>query len=59
VRLEIINLLGQRLAILVDGRREAGNWSVIWETSGIASGVYYCKITGGDFSQTRKMILIR
>jgi len=59
VRLEIINLLGQRLAILVDGRREAGNWSVIWETSGVASGVYYCKMTAGDSSQTRKMILIR
>jgi len=59
VRLEVINLLGQRVAVLLDGRREAGSWSVIWQTSGIASGVYYCKMTASDFRQIRKLILTR
>lgn len=59
VKLEIRNLLGQKVATLVDERQEAGYKSVNWDASKAASGLYFCKLTAGEYAQTRRMILIR
>jgi 5'-nucleotidase/UDP-sugar diphosphatase len=59
VRLEIYNLLGQRVATLVEGWETAGQRSVRWDASGLASGVYVCRLAAGDYAQTRKMTLLK
>jgi len=57
VKLEIFNLFGQRLATLVDCRQPGGNRSVIWDASEFSSGVYFYRLTAGDYTFTRKMVL--
>ena len=59
VELSIYNVLGQKVAILVNERQQAGNHQVEWEASGFASGVYYYRIHAGEFVDVKKMILIR
>jgi hypothetical protein len=59
VSLEVYNLSGQRIDTLVDTEMQAGRHVVSWDACGCSSGIYFYKLTAGDFSQTRKMILIR
>jgi predicted outer membrane repeat protein len=57
VKLEIFNLFGQRLATLVDCKQQGGNRSVIWDAGGLASGIYFYRLTTRDYTVTRKMVL--
>jgi hypothetical protein len=59
VKLEIYNLFGQKVATLVDGQQEAGYRSVTWDASEVPSGVYFYKLSGGDFTETRRMMLVK
>ncbi|MFH1891549.1 MAG: LamG-like jellyroll fold domain-containing protein [Candidatus Zixiibacteriota bacterium] len=64
VRLEVYNLLGQKVTTLVDGYRPAGKHAIIWngtDSSGdaVASGVYFYKLATDRFTDTRKMLLLK
>jgi hypothetical protein len=59
VELSIYNLLGQKVATLVNEQKQAGNHQVEWDASGFASGIYYYRIVGGKFQDVKKMILIK
>jgi hypothetical protein len=60
VNLSIYNMLGQKVATLVNKKQKAGNYSMQWDASGFASGVYYYRLnTDGGFVQTKKLILLR
>jgi hypothetical protein len=59
VKLEVYNLRGQKVATLVDAQQEAGYRSVTWQDSEAASGVYFYKLTAGDFTEVKRMTLLR
>ena len=59
VTLEVYNVLGEKVATLVDGRITAGTHSVTFDASNFSSGVYFYKLSSGDFSMTRKMMLLK
>ena len=59
VRLEIYNVVGQKVATLVTGSLEAGQHTVSWNASAVASGVYLYRLQAGDFSETKKMLLLK
>jgi hypothetical protein len=60
INLSIYTLDGQRVATVRDGLAPAGRHAVTWDGSGLASGVYLCRLTGqGDLTQTRKMLLVK
>lgn len=59
VSLKVYDLLGREVATLVNEQKPAGTYEVTFNASGLSSGVYYYKITAGDYSETKKMILIR
>jgi hypothetical protein len=59
VKLDIYNISGQKVATVVDGQQEAGYISVTWDASDVSSGVYFYKLTAGDFSEVKRMTLLR
>jgi len=59
VNLEIYDVLGQLVQTLVDENRPAGRYSVEFDSGALASGVYFYRLTAGDFTETRKMILMK
>jgi len=64
VKLEIFNLLGQRVTKLVDEARNAGRYSFIWDGNNqsgeeVASGVFFYRIEAGDYTKVRKMTILR
>lgn len=59
VKLAIFNSLGQEIANIVNEELSVGKYKADWNASNYPSGVYYYKITAGDFSETKKMILIK
>lgn len=62
VELKVYDIIGNEIATLVNEYRPAGVYKVpfsIDNNDGLSSGIYFYKITAGDFVQTRKMILIK
>ena len=63
VRLEVFNLLGQRIATLVDGGRAAGSHTAEWDATdaagqAVGAGVYLYRLSGDGARITRRMLLI-
>ena len=63
VRLEVFNILGQRIATLVDGERPAGFHTAHWDATdaageAVAAGVYLYRLSGDGVQATRSMLLI-
>jgi len=59
VRLDVYNIIGEQVATLVQGRHEIGGYTVGWDAAGIASGIYYYRISSAKFTSTKKMILMK
>jgi hypothetical protein len=59
VSLEVYDLMGRKVTTVVDEAQTAGYKSVRWDASACASGVYFYKLTVGDFSQTMRMTLVK
>jgi len=57
--LKVYDLLGRQVAVLAEGRLGAGEHSVTFEGGELASGVYFFVLSCREFSQSRKMLLIR
>ncbi len=67
VTLKVYNVLGQEVVALVDGQQAAGQYSVLFDASNLATGVYFYRLQSGDpssssgqsFVQTNKMVLVK
>lgn len=59
VKLVVFDLLGREIRTLVNEFRTAGNHTVEFNASNLASGVYFYRIEAGDFTATKKMLLIK
>ncbi|MGO9480855.1 MAG: T9SS type A sorting domain-containing protein [Candidatus Kryptoniota bacterium] len=59
VSIKIYNILGQEVATLVNAHQTAGNYVATFNASRFASGVYFYRLNAGNFSQVRKMLLLK
>ncbi|UCE19064.1 MAG: T9SS type A sorting domain-containing protein [Gemmatimonadota bacterium] len=59
VALSVYNVLGQRVATLINTEMSAGQHSVTWMADSVPTGVYFYTITAGEFTATKKMILLK
>jgi hypothetical protein len=59
VRLTVYDLLGREVTTLVDGPKEAGAYSVVFDASRVATGIYVARIEADGLAIARKMLLMR
>ncbi len=59
VKLSIYNSLGELVSDLIDGKLDAGYHEVLFNANGLASGVYYYRISANEYIDTKKMLLIK
>jgi hypothetical protein len=59
VKLTVYNILGQQIRTVVDTRMNAGQQSIVFDASKLASGVYFYRLEAGDFSAVKKMLLLK
>ncbi len=59
VKLTVYDVLGREVATLVNKRQSPGRYSVTFNAFNLPSGLYFYKLTAGEFSQTKKMILMK
>lgn len=59
VKLKVYDALGREVYTLISSRYERGNHKVQFDMAGFSSGIYFYKLEAGDFSATRKMMLIK
>ena len=59
VSLRVFSLIGQEVMTLVNGTYDAGTYSVDFNGSRLASGIYFYTLQAGSFNSTRKMILLK
>jgi hypothetical protein len=55
----VYDVLGREVAALVDGEKSAGLHTVLLDASHLSNGVYFYRLKIGDFSNVKKMILIK
>jgi|GEM_PF-1223808 hypothetical protein len=59
VDLSVYNILGQKVATLVSGKLEAGFHQAKWDASNVSTGVYYYKLSAGDYTKIQQMTLLK
>lgn len=59
VRISIYNLIGQKVAEVVNSKFSAGSHSIDFNASNLSSGIYLYKIDAGNFTSVKKMQLIK
>ncbi len=59
ITLKVFDVIGREVATLVNETKNAGYFSVPFDAAGLSSGVYYYTLRAGEFSQTKKLVLIK
>lgn len=57
--LKVYDVLGKEVKTLVNEFRSAGNYSIEFNANGLSSGIYFYRLNAGNYSETKKMILLR
>lgn len=59
VKLSVFNTLGQQVATLVNEQLNAGQYKLLFDASNLVSGIYYYRIEAGNFTSTKRLVLLR
>ena len=59
VKITVYNQLGQQVALIADRDYSSGEYSINFNGTSLASGVYYYRIEAGSFTETKKMVLLK
>ncbi|MGH7494590.1 MAG: T9SS type A sorting domain-containing protein [bacterium] len=59
VKLTVYDMLGQRVAVLVDKKQPAGYHEIIFQATPLPSGMYFYRLHAGSFVETRKMVVLK
>ena len=59
VTLKIYDVLGNEITTLVNEEKQIGNFEVEFHGTGLSSGIYFCKLASGSFSDVKKIVLLK
>lgn len=59
VKLTVYNSIGQEVATLINESKPAGNYSIKFDGSGFSSGIYFYRLESGEFTDVKRMVLVK
>ncbi|MBE2226747.1 MAG: T9SS type A sorting domain-containing protein [Ignavibacteria bacterium] len=59
IKIAVFNMLGEEVAELVQSELKPGSYMVRWDAADKPSGIYFCKMEGNGFTDTKKMMLVK
>lgn len=59
VKLKIFDAVGRELETVISGELERGRHTILWNAKGLSSGLYYYRIQAGNFTGTKKLVILR
>jgi hypothetical protein len=59
ITIKVYDVMGREVAELVNGIQDAGSYSIQWNASSLSSGVYYYRINAGNFTNVKKLLLMK
>jgi hypothetical protein len=59
VSIVVYNVNGQKVRELVNGFKPAGSYTATFDGTGLASGIYFYKIKAGEFTDVKRMLLVK
>ena len=59
VSVTIYSIMGQHVATLVSKRQKAGHYRVLWDGSGMGTGIYVCRLEACPWAATKRMVLLK
>jgi flagellar hook assembly protein FlgD len=59
VSLKVYDALGREVGTIVNQQLNAGSFNVSWDASQYTTGIYFYRLTAGDYTETKKMLLIK
>jgi hypothetical protein len=55
----VYDVLGREVKVLVSGKQTAGEYVAVFNASGLTTGVYFYRLQAGEFTETKRMLLIK
>ena len=59
VVIKVFDILGNEIEILIDEQKNAGTYEITWYAESLPSGIYFYRLQGGSFVETKKMVLMK
>ena len=59
VQLKIYDILGREVAVLLNEEQPRGNYKIVFNATNLTSGIYFYRLQSGNFTETKKLILLR
>ena len=59
ITLKVYNVLAEEIAVLVNEEKLVGSYEVEFDATSLTSGIYFYQLRGGDFVETKKMMLLK
>ena len=59
VEVEVYDILGRRIKTLVNEQQQPGSYTIKWDASNVASGIYFYQLKTKDYINTKKMLLLK
>ncbi|MBK9097729.1 MAG: T9SS type A sorting domain-containing protein [bacterium] len=59
VVIKLFDILGNEIATLLDEEKSVGTYELMWNAQNLSSGIYFYQLKAGEFTQTRKMLLLK
>ena len=59
ISLKVYNVLGQEVCTLFEGKKQVGAYTVLFDGSGLSTGIYFYRLETKDFMETKKLVLIK
>jgi hypothetical protein len=59
VIIEIFDILGRKVGTLINSEQQAGHHQIIWDASDQSSGIYFYRLKADDYTETKKMLLLK